>query len=73
MSEPLITKADGLTPADLDEALLGEFAKLAGKSAIKSAAERDLDVAGFVDGRFASMPAKSLLSSEKSSEGRAIG
>jgi hypothetical protein len=72
MSERLITKADGLTPADLDEALLGEFAKSAGKSAIKSAAERDLDVAGLVDGQFASVPAKSLLSSEKSSEGSLV-
>ena len=72
MSEPLITKADGLTPADLDEALLSEFAKSAGKSALRSAAERDLVVAGLVDGRFASALAKSLLSSEKSSEGSLV-
>jgi DNA-binding response OmpR family regulator len=62
MSNPLTTKVNGLTPADLDEALLRELAKSAGVSALRSAAERDLVVTGLVDGKFGSESAGYLFS-----------
>jgi len=69
MRNSLTTNAKGLSLADLDEDLLSGLAKSAGESALQSAAERDLVVAGLVDGRFASVPAKNLLLSMRRSKG----
>jgi hypothetical protein len=67
MRNSLTTNAKGLSLADLDEDLLSGLAKSAGESALQSA-KRDLVVAGLVDGRFASVPAKNLLLSMRRSK-----